>query len=168
MAKWADRVLRAAGKWVLVALALGMALRAGAEEPRYFAIRHARIVPVSGPEIKSGTVVIAKGLIVAVGENVSIPPEAWVIEGKGLRVYPGFINALSDLGLGPACPGGTRRRWRRRRQGSTAAGAVKSHAAPRIARRARPGQTPRTNSRWRTSGLKPGAMAASLPPWPRQ
>jgi imidazolonepropionase-like amidohydrolase len=86
---------------------------ARAEEPRYFAIRHARIVPVSGPEIKSGTVVIAKGLIVAVGENVSIPPEAWVIEGKGLTVYPGFINALSDLGLGPppapaapAAPGG--------------------------------------------------------------
>ena len=106
MAKWADRVLRATGKWVLVALVLGMALRAGAEEPRYFAIRHARIVPVSGPEIKNGTVVIAKGLIVAVGENVSIPPEAWVIEGKGLRVYPGFINALSDLGLGPPAPAG--------------------------------------------------------------
>jgi len=106
MAKWADRVLRATGKWVLVALVLGMALRAGAEEPRYFAIRHARIVPVSGPEIKNGTVVIANGLIVAVGENVSIPPEAWVIEGKGLRVYPGFINALSDLGLGPPAPAG--------------------------------------------------------------
>ena len=106
MAIRADRVLRATGKWVLVAFALGMALRAGAEEPRYFAIRHARIVPVSGPEIKNGTVVIAKGLIVAVGENVSIPPEAWVIEGKGLRVYPGFINALSDLGLGPPAPAG--------------------------------------------------------------
>ena len=97
-------------KWLLVAFAFvplcGMGARA--EEPRYFAIRQARIVPVSGPEIKSGTVVIAKGLIVAVGENVSIPPEAWVIEGKGLTVYPGFINALSDLGLGapgPSMPG---------------------------------------------------------------
>jgi imidazolonepropionase-like amidohydrolase len=108
MAKWAGRVLRATfqGKLVLVAFALGVALSAWAEEPRYFAIRHARIVPVSGPEIKNGTVVIAKGLIVAVGENVSIPPEAWVIEGKGLTVYPGFINALSDLGLGPPAPAG--------------------------------------------------------------
>jgi imidazolonepropionase-like amidohydrolase len=94
---------------LLAAFALSMALNAWADEPRYFAIRQARIVPVSGPEIKSGTVVIAKGLIVAVGADVSIPPEAWVIEGKGLTVYPGFINALSDLGLGapvPAGPGG--------------------------------------------------------------
>jgi imidazolonepropionase-like amidohydrolase len=97
-------------KWLLVVFTLGLVLgplrSARAEEPRYFAITHARIVPVSGPEIKNGTVVIAKGLIAAVGENVSIPPEAWVIEGKGLTVYPGFINALSDLGLGPpAMPG---------------------------------------------------------------
>jgi imidazolonepropionase-like amidohydrolase len=95
---------------LLAVFTLGLVLSpvrsARADEPRYFAICHARIVPVSGPEIKSGTVVIAKGLITAVGENVSIPPEAWVIEGKGLTVYPGFINALSDLGLGPpAMPG---------------------------------------------------------------
>jgi len=89
---------------LLAALALYAVGAAQAEEPRYFAIRHARIVPVSGPEIKSGTVVMAKGLIVAVGENVTIPPEAWVIEGRGLTVYPGFIDALSDLGLGAAAP----------------------------------------------------------------
>ena len=124
MTKWADTVLRATGKWVLLVFALVLALGARAEEPRYFAIRHARIVPVSGPAIKSGTVVIAKGLIVAVGENVSIPPEAWVIEGKGLTVYPGFINALSDLGLGPPTPARPGRRWRGPWQGSTAAAAV--------------------------------------------
>jgi imidazolonepropionase-like amidohydrolase len=94
---------------LMAALALYVASAARAEEPRYFAIRNAHIVPVSGPEIKSGTVVIAKGLIVAVGEKVTIPPEAWVIEGRGLTVFPGFIDALSDLGLGggaPAGPGG--------------------------------------------------------------
>ena len=93
----------------MAALALYAAGAARGEEPRYFAIRNAHIVPVSGTEIKSGTVVIAKGLIVAVGEKVTIPPEAWVIEGHGLTVYPGFIDALSDLGLGggaPAGPGG--------------------------------------------------------------
>ena len=94
---------------LMAALALYAAGAARGEEPRYFAIRNAHIVPVSGPEIKSGTVVIAKGLIVAVGEKVTIPPEAWVIEGRGLTVYPGFVDALSDLGLGggaPAGPGG--------------------------------------------------------------
>ena len=108
MVRWVGRVLEATlrRELLLAVGVLGMALSAGAEEPRYFAIRHARIVPVSGPEIKNGTVVIAKGLIVAVGENVSIPPEAWIIEGKGLTVYPGLINALSDLGLGPPAPAG--------------------------------------------------------------
>jgi len=105
MVRWVGIVLKATWKWLpavfTLGLVLGPARSVRAEEPRYFAITHARIVPVSGPEIKSGTVVIAKGLITAVGENVSIPPEAWVIEGKGLTVYPGFINALSDLGLGP-------------------------------------------------------------------
>jgi imidazolonepropionase-like amidohydrolase len=91
---------------LMVALAVYAAGAARAEEPRYFAIRNAHIVPVSGPEIKSGTVVIAKGLIVAVGEKVTVPPEAWVIEGRGLTVYPGFIDALSDLGLGAAAPAG--------------------------------------------------------------
>jgi imidazolonepropionase-like amidohydrolase len=68
-------------------------------EPRYFAIRNARIVPVSGPVIASGTVVIAKGLIQSVGTNVTIPPEAWVIDGTGLTVYPGLIDAGTNLGL---------------------------------------------------------------------
>jgi imidazolonepropionase-like amidohydrolase len=68
-------------------------------EPRYFAITNARIVPVSGPVLESGTVVVAKGLIQAVGATVAVPPEAWVIDGKGLTVYPGLIDAGTDLGL---------------------------------------------------------------------
>ncbi len=70
-----------------------------ADEPPYFAIRNARIVPVSGPVIEGGTVVISKGLFAAVGKDVPIPPEAWVIDGKGLSVYPGLIDSLTDLGL---------------------------------------------------------------------
>jgi len=68
-------------------------------EPRYFAIKNARIVPVSGPVIASGTVVVAKGLIQAVGTNVAIPQEAWVIDGAGLTVYPGLIDTGTNLGL---------------------------------------------------------------------
>ena len=68
-------------------------------EPRYFAITHTRIVPVSGPVIEDGTVVVAKGLIQGLGTSVAIPPEAWVIEGKGLTVYPGLIDAGTTVGL---------------------------------------------------------------------
>jgi hypothetical protein len=85
--------------WVTATLAWAHAARGEGGEPRYFAITNARIVPVSGPVINNGTVVIAKGLIQAVGANVAIPPEAWVIDGKGLTVYPGLIDAGTDLGL---------------------------------------------------------------------
>jgi imidazolonepropionase-like amidohydrolase len=96
-------------KFLLVAFAVGLALlaagvtsttRGEGGEPRYFAITHARIVPVSGPAIEDGTVVVAKGLIQAVGTSVTIPPEAWVIEGKGLTVYPGLIDAGTTVGIG--------------------------------------------------------------------
>jgi hypothetical protein len=76
-------------------------------QPPYFAIRDARIVPVSGPVIENGTIVLAKGLIAAVGTSVEIPPEAWVIEGKGLTVFPGLIDSLTNLGLpAPTPPSG--------------------------------------------------------------
>lgn len=75
------------------------AARGEGGEPRYFAIRNARIVPVDGAVIESGAVVVANGLIAAVGANVDIPPEAWVIDGKGLTVYPGLIDAGDNLAL---------------------------------------------------------------------
>ena len=63
-------------------------------------------MPVSGPAIDNGTVVVSGGLITAVGASVEVPADAWVIDGKGLTVYPGLIDALTDLGLA-AAPGGT-------------------------------------------------------------
>jgi hypothetical protein len=97
---------RSAGILIVAIFALGAANTAQAGEPRYFAITNARIVPVSGPVIESGTVVISKGLIAAVGKDVAIPPEAWVIDGKGLTVYPGLFDALTDLGLGGGAASG--------------------------------------------------------------
>ncbi len=69
------------------------------EPPPFYAIQNARIVPVSGDVIDNGTVVIADGLIEAVGRDVPIPPDAWVIDGAGLTVYPGLFDALSTVGL---------------------------------------------------------------------
>jgi imidazolonepropionase-like amidohydrolase len=80
-------------------LAWAYTARGEGGEPRYFAIKNARIVPASGPVIENGTVGIAKGLIQAVGTNIAIPAEAWVIDGTGLTVYPGLIDAGTNLGL---------------------------------------------------------------------
>jgi hypothetical protein len=72
-------------------------------EPQYFAIRGAKVVPVSGPPLENATVVMAHGVITAIGKDVAIPPDAWIIEGKGLTVYPGLFDSFTDVGL-PAAP----------------------------------------------------------------
>jgi imidazolonepropionase-like amidohydrolase len=64
-----------------------------------FAIRNARIVTVSGPDIENGTVVIRDGKIEAVGANISVPAGAQTIDGRGLSVYPGMIDAGTNMGL---------------------------------------------------------------------
>ena len=69
-----------------------------------YAITNARIVTVSGPVIERGTVVIRNGLIAAAGANVSAPPDARVIDGAGLTVYPGLIDAYTNLALPEASP----------------------------------------------------------------
>lgn len=64
-----------------------------------FAITNARIVTVSGAIIENGTVVISGGKIAAVGADVSIPGGAERIDAKNLSVYPGMIDAGTNLGL---------------------------------------------------------------------
>lgn len=83
---------------------LVFALSAAAETPSAIAIRDAKIVPVSGPTISNGTVVLRNGLIEAVGADVQPPADAWVIDGKGLTVYPGLIDALSTVGIPQPAP----------------------------------------------------------------
>ncbi len=78
-------------------------LQAQGGEPQYFAIRGAKVVPVSGPPVENASIVISRGLITAMGRDVAVPPEAWVIEGKGLTVYPGLFDSFTDVGI-PAAP----------------------------------------------------------------
>jgi imidazolonepropionase-like amidohydrolase len=64
-----------------------------------YAITNARIVTVSGPVIDRGTIVIRDGLIAAVDANVTGPADARIIDGAGLTVYPGIIDANTTLGI---------------------------------------------------------------------
>ncbi len=93
-------------KRFLLAIALSAA-GLWAEVPSAVAIRNARIVTVSGATIEKGTILLRNGLIEAVGATVVPPPDAWVIEGAGLTVYPGLIDALSTLGLDQPVPTAT-------------------------------------------------------------
>lgn len=66
---------------------------------RTFVIRNVRVVQAPGRTLERATVVIRRGLIVEVGTNVTIPPDAEVIEGDSLTVYAGFIDGLSTAGV---------------------------------------------------------------------
>jgi len=123
--------------WVVVA-----AHHARADEPPFFAIKNARIVPVSGPPIPNGTIVISRGVIQAVGANVSVPPEARVIDGAGMTVYPGLVDAGSDVGLGavaaPVAGGG--------RGGGGGRGAIAANVPLSMGPEDRPATTPWENA----------------------
>src|SRR5713226_6299956 len=86
----------------LLILAASSPANAQGGEPQYFAIRGVKVVPASGPPIVDATIVVARGVILAVAKDAAIPADAWVIEGKGLTVYPGLLDALTDVGLPPA------------------------------------------------------------------
>ncbi len=110
------RALRLAIAGVLVALPL----LAGPppEPPPFYAIEGVRVEVGDGTVLEQATVVIENGTITAVAEDAAIPAHAWVIDGEGLTVYPGLIDAMGSLpqprrppgGPGAATPGGQRRR----------------------------------------------------------
>jgi imidazolonepropionase-like amidohydrolase len=99
------------GRLALIALGLGVPVtlraqigRAGAERatPSTYAITSARIVtaaPQGAGTIERGTLVIRHGVIQAVGGSVAAPADARVIDGNGLTIYPGLIDAHSNLGI---------------------------------------------------------------------
>ncbi|MGD0991041.1 MAG: amidohydrolase family protein [Gemmatimonadales bacterium] len=79
-----------------------------AASARGWAIRNVTIVPVTGPRIERGTVVIRNGKIEAVGASAAPQPGDSVLDGSGLFVYPGMIDAGTRLGLSEinSVPGG--------------------------------------------------------------
>src|SRR5262249_13188241 len=92
--------------FVLLSSAGRLAAQGG--EPQYFAIRGVSVVPVSGPKLENVTVIISRGIISAVAKDAAVPDEAWVIDGKGLTVYPGLVDSFTDVGIPPvpAAPSG--------------------------------------------------------------
>lgn len=80
----------------VVALACALAAVAQAQ---VVAVVGGTVVPVSGPRIQNGTVLIEGERITAVGADVQVPAGARVIDASGKFVYPGMIDAWSRVGL---------------------------------------------------------------------
>jgi len=84
----------------MVSWAVLATLAAMTDGPGSYAVTGARILIGTGEVIENGVLVVDDGLIVGVGERLEVPEGAWVIDAAGKTVYPGFIDALSSVGLG--------------------------------------------------------------------
>ncbi|HBW00431.1 MAG TPA: hypothetical protein DEF03_04485, partial [Bacteroidetes bacterium] len=92
--------------WVVVmSLFLGFATVEAqiTEKPQYgtFLIENVDIYPVTSDVIQGGVVVVKDGLIEYVGSNVKpdLTGDIIRIDGSGHRLYPGFIDSETQLGL---------------------------------------------------------------------
>ena len=70
-----------------------------AAEGDSFLLRGAVIHTMAGPEIENGSVLVRNGKITGVGKNIAAPKDVKIIDAKGLHVYPGLIDAGTEVGL---------------------------------------------------------------------
>jgi imidazolonepropionase-like amidohydrolase len=84
-------------KVLTAALALAAPLALAQEKPQAFL--GARIIPITGPEIPKGVLVVRQGKIVAVGpEGTSIPEGAVRVDLSGKVLMPGLVDTHSHVG----------------------------------------------------------------------
>src|ERR1022692_1748575 len=133
-------------KKLLVSAFLMLCASALAEVPSTVAIRNAKIVTVSGPVIARGTVILKGGLIEAVGENVPVPADAWVVDGEGMTVYPGLIDGLSTVGIAGTAPAAAAGGGGRGGRGTIATPATPAAPAAPAERSCGPEDRPQTTS----------------------
>jgi imidazolonepropionase-like amidohydrolase len=82
----------------LMACVINSSARAAPIRKR-LAVKAGSIITISGADIKNGTILIEDGIIKAVGKNMEIPWDAFVIEAEDRVVMPGFVLAHTSSGL---------------------------------------------------------------------
>ncbi len=78
---------------------LPASISAQSQPPSAYALTHAKIFTLAGAPIDDGTLVIRDGKIAAVGANVEIPSGAKVVDAKGMQIYPGLFDPITQMGL---------------------------------------------------------------------
>jgi imidazolonepropionase-like amidohydrolase len=78
---------------------LSLSVSAQSQPPSTIALTHAKIFTLAGAPIENGTLLIRNGKIAAVGANVEVPAGAQVIDAKGLQIYPGLFDPITQMGL---------------------------------------------------------------------
>ena len=71
----------------------------GAPQSRPIVIRNATVHTIDGPTIENGDVLFESGKITSIGQALEAPLKAIEIDATGKHLYPGLIEAMTDLGL---------------------------------------------------------------------
>jgi imidazolonepropionase-like amidohydrolase len=95
----APLMLMAALMSLLLAGALPAQTVSAQQSPMDVAITGAKVYTMAGSPMGGATVLLRNGKITAVGANVAIPKGAQVIDAKGLEVYPGLFDPVTQIGL---------------------------------------------------------------------
>jgi imidazolonepropionase-like amidohydrolase len=82
----------------LIVVVTGLSLHSG-NQTETVALKGALVHPVTGPPVENATILIEDGKISAIGQNVTIPLKAKVLEVKGKSIIPGLIDVHSHLGI---------------------------------------------------------------------
>jgi imidazolonepropionase-like amidohydrolase len=70
-----------------------------AAESNSVLIQNVTVHPVTSADISDGSVLVIDGKIAEVGTKVGARAGARVVDGHGLQLYPGLINAATNVGL---------------------------------------------------------------------
>jgi imidazolonepropionase-like amidohydrolase len=71
----------------------------GDEREKTYAFTHATIIKNPQSSLQDATLLIRNGKIIGVGNNLTIPANALVIDCTGKTIYPSFIDLYADYGM---------------------------------------------------------------------
>ncbi len=91
-----------AGKILAIAVAavgLFSIAALGQADKTDYAIVGGKVFTLAGAPLENATVLLHDGKIAAVGTSIQVPAGAQVIDAKGLEVYPGLFDPVTQVGL---------------------------------------------------------------------
>jgi imidazolonepropionase-like amidohydrolase len=62
-------------------------------------VRNVTIHPVTGPDFPNSSLLVIDGKIAEIGPKLAAHSGVRIVDGRGLQLYPGLINAATNVGL---------------------------------------------------------------------
>lgn len=86
-------------KFLGIAIALFACSAFAADAGRSVLIQNVTVHPVTSRAVENTSVLVIDGKIAEIGKTASAPAGVRVVDGHGLHMYPGMINAATNVGL---------------------------------------------------------------------